>query len=201
MNDRLASYRNLWGLTVLCLLREGPMHPYEMQRLIRRRKKDDFLELKRGSLYHSIERLHRAGLIAPVETIREGRRPERTVYRLTDAGERELLAWLRELLASAGRGSLPFAAALSFLGHLPPADARESLTRRAGALESAIAGLDVALKELVPRLGRLLVIEAEYERAMRQAELAWVRSLIEDLRRKRLAWKPGAFIRRGAPPT
>ena len=74
------------------------------------------------------------------------------------------------------------------------------MTRRAPALESAIAGLDGAIEELVPRLGRLLVIEAEYERAMRQAELAWVRSLIQDLRRKRLAWKPEAFIRRGTPP-
>ena len=60
---------------MLCLLREGAMHPYELQRLIRQRKKDEFLDLERGSLYHSIERLHRAGLIAPVETTREGRRP------------------------------------------------------------------------------------------------------------------------------
>ena len=33
------------------------MHPYELQRLIRQRKKDDFLDLKRGSLYHNIERV------------------------------------------------------------------------------------------------------------------------------------------------
>ena len=71
------------------------MHPYEMQRLIRQRKKDDFLELKRGSLYNNIERLKLAGLIEPVETTREGRRPERTIYRLTREGQRELITWLR----------------------------------------------------------------------------------------------------------
>ena len=59
MSDQRTAYRNLWALTVLCLLREAPMHPYEMQRLIRERKKDDFLDLKRGSLYNSIARLER----------------------------------------------------------------------------------------------------------------------------------------------
>ena len=85
------------------------MHPYEMQRLIRERKKDEFLDLKRGSLYQNIGRLDQAGLIAKLETTRDGRRPERTVYRLTEAGERDLLAWLRDLLANPGatRSRLP----------------------------------------------------------------------------------------------
>src|SRR6516162_1011722 len=97
------AYRNLWSLTVLCLLKERPMHPYEMQRLIRQRKNDNFLDLKRGSLYHAIGRLQRAGLIEVVSTTREGRRPERTTYRLTEAGAHEVLAWLRELLANPAR--------------------------------------------------------------------------------------------------
>src|SRR5262245_65662788 len=98
-----SSSRNLWSLTVLCLLRVRRMLPYEMQRPIREWHKDDFLDLKRGSLYHAIERLRAGGLIAAGETSREGRRPERTVYRLTPAGEREMLAWLREMLANPAR--------------------------------------------------------------------------------------------------
>ena len=68
-------YRNPWSLTVLSLLREAPMHPYQMQRLIHQRRKDAFLDLKRGSLYHNITRLQRSGLIEPVETTREGAGP------------------------------------------------------------------------------------------------------------------------------
>src|SRR5271155_2644607 len=120
MSQNVPSYRNLWALTVLCLLRERSMHPYEMQRLIRQRKNDNFLDLKRGSLYHAIDRLQRAGLIEAVATSREGRRPERTTYRLTEAGEREVLAWLRELLANPARDSIQFFAGLSFLGQLSP---------------------------------------------------------------------------------
>jgi DNA-binding PadR family transcriptional regulator len=176
------------------------MHPYELQRLIRERKKDEFLDLKRGSLYHHIERLQRAGLIAPVETTREGRRPERTVYRLTALGERELLAWLRELLAQPGRDSIPFIAAVSFMGHLGHKDALDQLRNRTANLEAEIARLDAALEKLTPHLGRLLLLETEYVRAMRQAELEWVRSLIDDMRSRKLMWKPETFFKRSDPP-
>jgi DNA-binding PadR family transcriptional regulator len=182
--------RNLWELTVLCLLRLRPMHPYEMQRLIREWHKDEFLDLKRGSLYHAIARLQRAGWIDPVETLREGRRPERTVYRLTEAGEREGIEWLRQLLAKPVREPTQFFAALSFLPHLPPDMAVNQLQERIGLLQSEIDSLDMVLKMMVPKIGRLVLVEVEYVRAMRQAELAWTRSLIEDLRTGNLAWDP-----------
>ncbi len=194
MSRNPADYRNLWALTVLCLLRQGPMHPYEMQRLIRERKKDVFLDLKRGSLYHAIARLERAGLIEAVATTREGRRPERTVYRLTGDGNRDLLTWLRELLAQPVHEPSQFFAAVSFLPHLEPKDVAEQLTARAARLEAEIAGLDAALRELVPRIGRLVMVETEYLRAMRQAELTWVKALLKDIRAGKLAWSPEAIF-------
>jgi DNA-binding PadR family transcriptional regulator len=193
MSRNTPNYRNLWALTVLCLLRERPMHPYEMQRLIRQRKNDNFLDLKRGSLYHAIERLQRAGLIEPVATSREGRRPERTTYRLTEAGEREVFAWLRELLANPARDSTQFFAGLSFLVHLSPQDALEQLEGRAGLLESEIASTDAALASVSTQVGRLFLVEAEYALAMRRAELAWVRALAEDIRSGRLTWPQGCL--------
>jgi DNA-binding PadR family transcriptional regulator len=191
MSQNLPSHRNLWALTVLCLLRERAMHPYEMQRLIRERKNDNFLDLKRGSLYHAIERLQRAGLIEVLATSREGRRPERTTYRLTQVGEVEVLAWLRELLANPARSSLQFFAGLSFLGHLDPEDAVEQLEGRAGLIETEIATTETALADVAARVDRLFLVEAEYAQAMRWAELAWVRSLVEDIRAGRLAWPGG----------
>src|SRR5438094_9982748 len=108
MNRSNSERRNLWSLTVLCLLRTRPMHPYEMQRLIREWHKDEFLDLKRGSLYHAIDRLRRTGLIEAVETRREGRRPERTVYRLTEQGEQAVQDRLRQMLATPARETNPF---------------------------------------------------------------------------------------------
>ena len=182
------SYRNLWALTVLCLLRERPMHPYEMQRLIRLRHKDEFLDLKRGSLYHAIERLQRAGLIEIVETSREGRRPERTTYRLSERGELEVLDWLRELLAKPVREPSQFLAALNFLFHLTAEDAVDQLHARASRLELEILTLDTVLQKMIPQIGRAVLVEVEYVRAMRQAELEWVRALGADIQAGRLSW-------------
>src|SRR5262249_17512130 len=172
--------------------------PYEMQRLIRERKKDQFLDLKRGSLYHAIARLVRAGLIEAVATTREGRRPERTGYPLNEPGEREPAAWLRELLAKPVDGPTQVFPAVSLLVYLPPDDVLEQLGVRAHRLECEIAGLDAALKELVPRIGRLVLLESEYARAMRQAELEWVRSLIGELRSGVLSWDTETLLRLAA---
>ena len=117
---------------MLSELRPKPMHPYEMQRLIREWHKDAFLDLKRGSLYHAIERLRRASCIEPLETTRDGRRPERTVYRLTQAGENAGIEWLQELLAKPVPEPTQFFAALSFLPHLAPASVIEQLKERIG---------------------------------------------------------------------
>ena len=75
------------------------MHPYEMQRLLRERHKDELLVLKPGSLYHAISRLLRSQLIEAGETTRNGRRPERTTYRITPEGDAELIRWLRQMIA------------------------------------------------------------------------------------------------------
>ncbi len=123
-----------------------------------------------------------------------GRRPERTVYRLTANGQHEVVSWLRDLLAQPVNEPSQFFAALSFLPHLRPEDALEQLAGRVNRLETEIAGLDSVLQAMVPRIGRLLLVEVEYTRAMRQAELVWVRSLIDDLGAGRLAWDPDVLI-------
>jgi DNA-binding PadR family transcriptional regulator len=200
MNHDRRAYRNLWALTVLCLLRGGPLHPYEMQRLIHQRHKDKLLDLRRGSLYHAVAQLQRAGLIEPVETRRAGRRPEHTVYRLTRAGEDEVVAWLREILARPAPEPSPFLAAVSYLTRLTPEDVLAALRERAGTLEAELADLETTLhggaaernpvlRDLGPQITRLVLLENEYLRALRRAELEWVRALIEDLERGRLSWR------------
>jgi DNA-binding PadR family transcriptional regulator len=198
--------RNLWALTVLCLLREGPLHPYQMQQLVTQRRKDRLLDLHRGSLYNTIAQLQRAGLIEQVETSRQGRRPERTVYRLTSEGEARLTAWLREILAVPAAEPSSFLAAVAFLGRLTPLDAQHALERRVTALEAGLAAQDEALEAqavarhpvlsaLDPATVRLLLLDGDYVRAMRQAELTWVTSLLTELRTGALDWDFDDIIR------
>lgn len=164
------------------------MHPYEMQRLLRERHKDELLSLKRGSLYHAIHRLLRSGLIKAVKVGRSGRRPERTTYRITSKGQQELAGWLRQMIATPRQEPSEFMACMSFLIHLEPGDAISQLEQRAQRLEQETAELRERMDAVVARVGRINLLESEYLAAMREAELKWVRALVKQLRSGELKW-------------
>src|SRR5215831_18251687 len=159
MGRKSIGWKNLWSLTVLVFLRIRPMHPYELHSIIRITHKDDFLRLNPGSLYNSIERLLDAGLIEVAETTRSGRRPERTVYRITNQGCEEANQWLLELLEKPAADSTWFFAALSFLPALSPREAAEQLLKRVSHLEAEIQQQKYVLKHLTAKVGRLSLIE------------------------------------------
>jgi DNA-binding PadR family transcriptional regulator len=173
---------NPLALAVLVTLAEQPRHPYEVATTLRQRHKHESVRLNYGSLYGVVESLERRGLIEAQETKREGRLPERTVYRLTGAGLIEVHDWLTELLSTPVRDYPAFQAALSFLPALPPDDVAALLREREGHLEAELAQA-AASRELVQKHGipRLVWVESEYESVLRGAELGYVRTLIADI--------------------
>jgi DNA-binding PadR family transcriptional regulator len=174
---------NPLALAALACLFERPMHPYEMATTLRERGKDQSIKLNYGSLYTVVEALQQHGLIVAQETEREGRRPERTVYRLTDAGRLELIDWVSELLSTPARDYTRFEAGLSLAGVLPPGDIAALLAQRCDRLEVEIAQTRAGLQLFLQRgLARFFVIESEYQVAMREAELAWTRRLAGEIR-------------------
>lgn len=184
------------AMVVLELLHEAPMHPYEIQQKIRERQLGRLTKVTVGSLYHAVEKLHADGLIEVVETSREGKRPERTTYRLTGFG---LDAYREELLTnvSAVAPEYPrFAMALQQLHTLRRDDAIAELVRRAHALKKKLAVEDVTIAEFTARgVDALFWIDHRYSRALRQAELDWVERLIDQLSNDELTW-PDAVHRR-----
>lgn len=174
---------NPLALAVLALLWERPMHPYEMAATMRERQKHRSIKLSYGSLYTVVDTLERHDLIVPRETVREGRRPERTIYALTDDGREELIDWLSDLLRRPVKEYLTFEAGLSLMGVLPPDEAIALLDERAHRLEDDIA-VEQAHREAATAKGvpRIFLIEHDYEVAMKKAELRWVRDFIETLR-------------------
>ena len=194
MRAELPRFQNLWELTVLCTLRESPMHPYEILRLLKERHKEDVLVLKRGSLYHAIERLLAAGHIEELDTRRPGRRPERTRYRLTEAGDGYLLDGLRRLVAVPRHEASEFMAAMNFLVHLGPRDALAGARRAQPAARVEIALTEEQMGYALGIAGRVNLLETEYQQAMRRAELAWIRGLAGDLRSGRLDWNIEALL-------
>lgn len=200
---------NPLALAVLACLIERPMHPYEIGQTLRARAKHDSVKLNFGSLYNVVEALEKRGMVNARETVREGRRPERTIYEITDAGSRELTEWLAELVSTPTKEYLQFVVALSFLPGLPPNEALDLLRTRVLALEYQLTQMravhDAAVGHKLPRL---FLLEGEYEEALLRAELDFVRELVEQLSTGELGgleewagwYAPGAPVPEGPDP-
>src|SRR3974377_1113185 len=139
------SRSNPLALAVLVCLYERPMHPYEVAQTLRQRAKQESVRLNYGSLHPVVESLEKKGFVKATGTVREGRRPERTVYEITDDGAREMDDWLTELIGTPAKEYPQFMAGLSFLPALAPDDAIAALHRRAEALALKLSGMRGAL--------------------------------------------------------
>jgi DNA-binding PadR family transcriptional regulator len=171
---------NLLALSLLTLLMQRPMYPYEMAATLRERGKDQAIKINWGSLYTVVQNLEKYGFIDALEVVREGRQPERTTYQITDAGRAELKDWLRELLSVPEREYTRFEAALGDSGVLPPDELIDLLQQRLDALDAANAEHQAGLDALVKTIPRLFLIESEYYLAQRRAEAEWVRGLLKE---------------------
>jgi DNA-binding PadR family transcriptional regulator len=172
---------NPLALAVLSAVLHRPMHPYEMGRTLREWGKDEDMEIKWGSLYTVVRNLAKHGLVEAVESTRQGARPERTVYRITDAGRDELVDWVRELISTPQREHPKFTAGLSVVTVLPPQEAMNLLGQRLALLHEEIAGRRDSLATHAENVPRIFLIETEYELAMREAEAAWIRSVLDEM--------------------
>jgi len=171
---------NLMALAVLATVVQRPMHRYEMASVMRARGKDRDMDIKWGSLYTVVQNLEKNGYLESIGVTRQGARPERTMYQITDAGRDELIAWTRELIAEPEAEHTRFIAGLSVLAVLTPQAVIELLQQRLDRLTQTIDSLTALLDE-ASDVPRLFLIEDEYRIAMTRAEVGWVRSLLAEL--------------------
>ncbi|NDL58395.1 PadR family transcriptional regulator [Phytoactinopolyspora mesophila] len=196
---------NPLALAVLTLLSEKPMHPYEMSSTLRERQKEESIKLNFGSLYSVVVSLEKRELIEATETIREGNRPERTVYRISGAGKTMMVEWLSDLLSTPVKEFPQFEAALSLMPALPPDDVISLLERRlAQQQETYQANKTLLDKGKALGMPRVFSIEHEYELALLNAEIEFLRQLIDDMRSGTLSglkgWRRMAELRSAGMP-
>lgn len=195
---------NPLALAVLALLAEKPMHPYEMSSTLRERAKEQSIKLNYGSLYSVVDSLLRHKLIDVQETVREGRRPERTIYAITDPGRIEMVDWLSDLLAVPVKEYLQFEAAMSLMPVLSPDVVIRLLEVRRTRLDAEIASNDGIMSAMADHgMPYLWTIEVDYVQTLRRAEREFVQTTIDRLTKAELpeiqAWRRAHELADGVP--
>lgn len=173
-------------LSILGLLMEENMHPYE----IRVRMKDRFLDsqgrFKIGSLYYAVDQLAKQSYIEAVETIQSDTRPDKTVYRITDKGRTYFHKLLLDRFKEEEPPFHPMYIALGFAGKGDNEKIAAILRDRVREAEHHVNycyQVYCEHKGTVPR-SVLHLMAGRYEHA--KTELAWLIRLLEDTEAGRL---------------
>lgn len=161
-------------LLMLGLLMDGRMHGYRLNEYI-----STVMGLaagvKRSTAYYTLERLERDGYVTQ-EIEREGRRPERRVYEITEAGRARFYALLRSQLGGFTQTYYADNAGVAFMDHLAPAETALLLVQKR---ERVIEVMDQF--RALPDRGQSWRHVVEHDVAHLEAELVWIDIVLSDL--------------------
>ncbi|HEY3514816.1 MULTISPECIES: PadR family transcriptional regulator [Kribbella] len=179
------------AIAVLALLRERPMHAYEMYQLLMNREQHRIVKVRPGSLYHTVERLARHEYVRATGTDRAGNRPERTTYELTPAGS-DALSERVELGIEQHVYEYPlFPVVLSEAHNLDVEDAVLRFRRRVEDLDRWLDDVNGTIaKAEATGVPEPYWMVADYLRGQAAAERDWLLTTIERIESKDLEWHP-----------
>ena len=180
-------------IAVLALLMERPMHPYEMYQTLIQRSEDRVVKVRPGSLYHSVDRLTKHGLVRSIGTEREGNRPERTTYEITETGQLSFGERISEILGTPMNEYPEFPLAIGEAHNLPRATVLQLLNNRLLLLRADLSFIDAGLADVRAKdLDRRYFLNIEYMKAVAEVEIAWVERLVQDIELGTLPWPENA---------
>jgi len=164
-------------LLLLGLLRRQEMHGYQLNEFI-----DNNLalctNLKKPTAYYLLDQMSKDGWIL-AEMEQEGNRPQRKVYRLTQAGEMEFQRLLRENLGTYAPANFPGDVGLAFSDWITSAETLPLLEEQKAQIK---ARLD-AVTAIPTHTGSLGLIFSHQIHHL-QAELNWLEQITENIRNK-----------------
>jgi len=167
-------------LVILGLLRERPLYGYELKQIIEEHM-GDWTNIAFGSIYYALGKLDEEGLIEQVAVEQEGRRPSRSVYQITEAGQAEFLRLLREVWGDVERHYYTIDVGLVFMQALPREEILGYLQGRIAQLEGIIRYVTEHQAEQMaqPEVPALAAAVFDHGLAHFRAELDWTRELLD----------------------
>jgi len=169
-------------LMVLGLLSEKPMHGYQLKRVLDENHADLWSEVSTGHLYYTLKKLKQSRYVDE-KTTRNGNRPPRHVYALTDDGKKALKTGLDELDVHTQRlfFSLDIVIAFARALLLPPGKLELLIGKRKSAVEEEMEEIKDAWRDKIVS-GNLSLSEYlifEHRQSLLAAELRWAKWAIK----------------------
>lgn len=163
-----------------------PVHGYFLRRELLTWHIDEWANIQPGSIYNALRSLEKDGYIVENGTEAEGKRPERTTYRMTAEGEVEFMQLLRHALWTVETFDLkPVMAITSFMYALSRREVLDALDHRVTQIDAKIVSNNYSVEDLrrSPSTPAYVREIFELSSARLSGEQQWARDLSERLRR------------------
>lgn len=170
-------------LVVLGMLKQEALSAYDIQKQVEYRNISKWVRISTPSIYKKVLQLENKGYIRG-DVMREGNMPEKTVYTLTEAGEKEFNRLMLEISENPVRIFLDFNAVIVNLMSLPPEEQKVCL----GNIEENIRTLkayieeNIRVKENIPEIPKMGMAVLQQQFALIQAIEEWIISLQANVR-------------------
>lgn len=176
-------------LLILGVLREQPRHGYEVRQELERWGVEQWANVAFGSIYFALGKMADEGLVEVVSADpQRGKRPARTVYAVTELGQREFERLLREFWWQYKPTIDPFQVALTFMNCLPRDELVVALRARATSIRCWLEAQPflVQAKLSSPRTPRHVAENLRLATAHVETELRWIEETIGKVERGEL---------------
>lgn len=169
-------------LVLLGLLKEKPLYGYELKQIIEEHM-GDWTNIAFGSIYFALAKLNEDGFVEKLSEEKVGNRPSRSIYKITEKGEKEFISLLRETWQKFDRTYYALDIALAFSKALSKNEIKEFINNRINKLEELLNHLyehkkEQLIRKEVPKTAKAVFSHTEYHI---NAELNWLKELLKDI--------------------
>ena len=169
-------------LIVLGILKKESLSAYDIQKIVEYRNISKWVKISTPSIYKKVIQLEKKGFMKG-DIVKEGNMAEKTVYSLTEQGEKQFEKLMLEIASKPVRIFLDFNAVIVNLDSLPKEKQKSCLTEIENNMKTLKGYIEeiVSLKEHLPEIPKTGMAVLEQQLILAQALETWIEELKETL--------------------
>jgi len=161
-----------------------PMHGYEIKKTIEEWAVGEYARISYGSIYYNLDKMEDEGLVTS-KTVKNSKRPERKVYRLTEKGKAEFMRLLRKnYFDIEERVYYPFDVGVVFMPALPKREVIEALEKRIQSVEKMLEMHYKVRDELKRKAPFFVPAIVDHHLLHWEAEKSWLENLKKEVEKR-----------------